>query len=434
MRRLYALGCLALSLSACAVESRAPVDEQIAANQEEIFGGTVDSGNAATVFLYAINGQFVEQCTGTLIKVNGSYGYILTAHHCEGMQYIKFGTNAPQQLNAPDFQVDQDYPHPNYGGQAGDAHDLRILRFQGANPGMTVVPVTTNPDGVTTQTMVDISGYGLTESGDSTTRRHVTMKLSKVNSQFLEVNQTTGKGSCSGDSGGPWYADVNGVKSVVAVTSYGDQNCVQYGDGGRVQLDLSWIQGIIGGTVMETCDSCFASATSDGGACGATIDACFNDQACSDLADCIYNCPANDQACVNTCASASPTGVDKYNAIYDCAICDTCSSLCDTSSCGGTTTTTTNAATTTSTTDAAATTGAGGSAATGGAGGAPADDSTSAGDPADGGNGTKTITTCVACAVGSSNDSDSAVATLACLAGLGIVIARRRRQSSGIRA
>lgn len=426
MRRLLlgALGGLVVSLSGCAVAPGAPTDEKVATNQEEIFGGSVDNTNAATVFVYAINGQYIEQCSGTLIAVNGSYGYILTAHHCEGMQYIKFGTNAPQQLDQPDFQVEQDFPHPMYGGQAGDAHDLRILRFVGANANMTVVPPASNPDGVTTQTMVDISGYGLTENGDSTTRRHVTMKLSSVNSQFLEVNQTSGKGSCSGDSGGPWYADVNGVKSVVAVTSYGDQNCTQYGDGGRVQLDYSWIQGVLGGTVMETCDSCFASATAMGGACAGTVDACFADTACSALVDCINGCGANaSQTCINNCASANPTGVDAYNAIFDCAICNTCASLCDTSSCGSNPTTTSSA--TTGSGDAV-TAGVGGATAAGGAGGAGGGATT--GDPADG-KGTTTVTTCVACTVGSTTSEDSAVAAAAGILGLGLVVARRRRRA-----
>lgn len=426
MRRLSAVGFLALSLSACAVESKAPVEEKTAAKQDEIFGGEVDDVNAATVFVYALNGNTVEQCSGTLIAVNGSYGYILTAHHCEGMQYINFGVDAPQHLEEPEYFVEEDYAHPNYNGAAGDPHDLRILRFTGTNPGLTIVPVTTNPDGATTQTTVDISGYGVTELGDSDVRRHVTMKLSnQTSSNFLRVNQTSGKGSCSGDSGGPWYASVNGVKSVVGVTSYGDIDCVQYGAASRVQLDLPWIESILAIPVTENCNSCFSSATSTLGACEATVDACFGDAQCTALSGCIYECAANDQACVNACAGDHPNGVDKYNAIIDCAVCDTCSALCDTSTCGSNPTTT--SAATTGSGGTSVTTGAGGSLSTGGAGGAS--DSTSAGDPADDGGGTKTVTTCVACAVGSSNDGDAAIATLACVAGLGVVIARRRRRS-----
>lgn len=426
MRRLAAVGFLALSVSACAVESTPPVEEKTAAKQDEIFGGVVDNGNAATVFVYAINGNTVEQCSGTLIAVNGSYGYILTAHHCEGMQYINFGVDAPQHLETPEYFVEADLAHPMYGGDAGDPHDLRILRFMGTNPGLTIVPVTTNPDGATTQTTVDISGYGVTEVGDSDVRRHVTMNLSnQTNQSFLRVNQTGGKGSCSGDSGGPWYASVNGVKSVVGVTSYGDLDCVQYGAASRVQLDLQWIDGVLAMPVTENCDSCFASATSAFGACESTFDGCFADSDCAALSACIYDCPSNSQTCVNTCAGQHPNSVDKYNAIFDCAVCDTCSSLCDTQSCGQSNPTTTNAATTGAGDTSA--TGTGGSTSAGGAGGAPADDSTSAGDPADDGGRTRTVTTCVACAVGSSSDeSEGALATLACLAGLGVVVARRR--------
>ncbi|MFO0616245.1 MAG: trypsin-like serine protease [Polyangiaceae bacterium] len=390
------------------MQEKPRVEEKVSSKQDEIFGGEVDDQNDATVFVYAINGQYIEQCSGTLIAVNQSYGYILTAQHCEGMQYIKFGTNAPQQLDQPDFQVEQDYAAPGYLNHAGDPHDLRILRFVGANPSMTVVPVAVPPDGVTTQTSVDLSGYGLTEVGDSETRRHVVMNVSNTDESFIYVNQQGGQGTCSGDSGGPWYASVGGVKSVVAVTSWGDVDCAVDGAGARVSLDYDWIQGIIGGAVPPpTCGSCFDSATSDGGACASEVDACFADAACSALNDCYSACPDGDNVCYDGCDQSNPGGIAKFNAITECTVCGACASVCDTSGCGSTPTTT----------DAAATSGAGGSPAAGGAGGGAAAD----------GHHTTTVTTCAACTVGSTDDASGALAALVGVAALGLVVARRRR-------
>lgn len=81
-----------------------------------------------------------------------------------------------------------------------------------------------------------------------------------------------------------------------------------------------------GTTEPASCNECFGGSTSQGGSCSGSVAACFNDDACGALADCINGCST--QACVQSCGDANPGGVAKYNAIFNC-VCDTgCKTEC----------------------------------------------------------------------------------------------------------
>ncbi|HTJ83806.1 MAG TPA: trypsin-like serine protease, partial [Polyangiaceae bacterium] len=169
-------------------------------------------------------------------------------------------------------------------------------------------------------------GYGITPTdGQNSKRNKVTVTIDTVYSNLLYHDQSDGKGTCSGDSGGPTI--YNG--KVVGVTSFGDQNCQYDGYDGRVQYVYnSFIAPYINAPITETCDTCFdEQVNTQGGQCYDEVQACLADTACKALNDCLNACGANDQTCVNTCASQHQAGINKYNAIFDC-FCGACSSLC----------------------------------------------------------------------------------------------------------
>jgi uncharacterized protein (TIGR03382 family) len=57
----------------------------------------------------------------------------------------------------------------------------------------------------------------------------------------LCFSQTDGKGKCSGDSGGPSFATIDGVTKVVGITSFGDQDCSQFGADTRTDVERDFL-------------------------------------------------------------------------------------------------------------------------------------------------------------------------------------------------
>ncbi len=440
MRRVL-LGCASLFIAqtvACNLEDPAPAEKPVAHQSLPIIGGTQDNVNSATVYLEGIEQGQGYSCSGTIIAVNGNVGYVLTAGHCVAgtIQTVVIGAN----LNtAVAHTALQQWQHPNYNTQTLN-YDFGMVAFDGADASTPIVQAATSPDGVAPNgTQLDMSGYGKTSSGQTgptTHRMHVselTNDLSAIQpidtSIKIGFDQQNGTGTCSGDSGGPAYLGTGSARRVVGVTSYGDQNCAIFGVSGRVSAVYStFIQPILNGQPpTQTCNTCVSSATSPGGSCDASVQACTGDAQCSALLTCFNACNANDQACFNACGTAHPAGVAKYNAIIDCAYCSSCTTLCDQSQCGSPTTsaTTSTGATKPTTSSTSSATGAGNGA--GGAGGA--DPSTGSGNAnTGGGNGSTTVTKCAACAVAPEDDGYGALAGMSVMGVLGLALSARRRR------
>jgi hypothetical protein len=276
-----------------------PPRETVQQTATPIYGGSVDTAHDAVVFLYANAGY---ACSGTIIATNGSSGYVLTAAHCDGMDYVIMADNLSCLNNsscAGIWQIAQQTVHPSYTGDVGDGYDFSLIRFIGANASTPVIAAASTPDGAAAGANIDLVGYGVTEFGDTDNRMHVVMPIDGVDGLFVAVDQTGGEGTCSGDSGGP---GILGGK-VVSVTSFGDNGCNEYGVGGRVQTVYnSYIAPFIGATPPAlTCDECLQVSTLPGGACGAATDACFANSSCSSLVECLDPCTT--QACVDSCAN-----------------------------------------------------------------------------------------------------------------------------------
>jgi hypothetical protein len=80
--------------------------------------------------------------------------------------------------------------------------------------------------------------------------------------------------------------------------------------------------GTTGGT--QTCDQCALDAQN--GVCAASVDACFNDPECADLATCIQGC-STDTCQLGCFDMASSTARSEYNQAADCN-CGQCAALC----------------------------------------------------------------------------------------------------------
>ncbi|MBL9026884.1 MAG: trypsin-like serine protease [Myxococcales bacterium] len=418
---------------ACSVEpSPDAPEERVAERDDSIIGGTADTTHKAVMWLY--DEDQGGSCSGTVIAKNGGTAWVLTAGHCEGIDFVIQANNYETCFNNNDpnceavYQVTADQAHPSWNGDAGNGYDFRILTISGA-ANAPVIPAAQNPDGLSPGSPIEAVGYGITPNNNSI-RRHVTETVDQLygTPPLIMADQTDGTGSCSGDSGGPVLFNGN----VVGVTSFGDQNCTQYGAYGRVQAVYStWIAGIIGGVVMPNCDDCFNSATQPNGACGSQYTACGNNQDCVDFATCINACTTD--SCIQGCVNAHPTGYDLYVAIIDCG-CSACASECA-NECGGSSSSSTGSGPGPTSTGATTGSGAGGDGVGGaGDGGAGDGGSTSSGgkkkkkkstDDAD------EDTTSSSCAVATVGSQRSDGYGLLGLGGIGLLagILRRRRRA-----
>lgn len=199
-------------------------------------------------------------CTGSLIGDN----LVLTAGHCANVAHpekmiIFFGTNfnaVVAQIKKGDHSsirpVVKVMRHEKYvvGDSSADdnAHtknDISLIRFQGAiATGFQKASLATSAQSNMLQqgSTVMLAGYGLSEfkqdpntgealssKGAGTLRQVGNIKILSIlpTGEEITFDQSTGRGACHGDSGGPAYvidAKTN-TNYVVGVTSRGGGDC-----------------------------------------------------------------------------------------------------------------------------------------------------------------------------------------------------------------
>ena len=74
----------------------------------------------------------------------------------------------------------------------------------------------------------------------------------------------------------------------------------------------------------EACQTCSFDSV-----CTTQAAECAAEPECLSLNDCANACPARDDACVQACVDANPSGVDPLVALIDCVYCDACLVTCD---------------------------------------------------------------------------------------------------------
>lgn len=273
----------ALLLAGCIAEPTLP-DEAAGTRESDIIGGTLDSGDPGVVLLYSSPGYI---CTAEVISPT----VLLTAAHCVSPQEVGqgatfrayFGADANagggQWINVKEVHNDPAFDSNNLEG----GHDVGIAIL--ASP-TTVKPLPYNRTAITSGMVgqsVRLVGYGLnnasTQSGAGT-KRQTTTKLYDYNSLLLHIG-TTGNETCNGDSGGPAFMNINGVETIVGVTSYGTIGCTGGGYDTRVDRYLAFIDQYVGNGGGNTCTpNCTGKVCGDNG-CGGSCGSCANGATCS---------------------------------------------------------------------------------------------------------------------------------------------------------
>ena len=259
---------VAVMLAACAPQhdpSSSVSAEQIAT--DNIIGGSIVEAldpiarsTVALIILDASNPQDVQQggCTGTLLDQNT----VLTAAHCipaRGAIIVAFTTNS-REVNSfthPKARLVRGvevHPEAFLNAQKGlqkNYADLALLRFEGTvAPGYRPVQLLPQNRQLRNGMTAILAGFGLTdgvrETSDDLLRKAA---VSISNAQFSPtetlMDETKGRGSCRGDSGGPAFVVLNGATLQFGVLSRGHNDpsntCRGYSIYTNINAHMSWI-------------------------------------------------------------------------------------------------------------------------------------------------------------------------------------------------
>jgi hypothetical protein len=340
----------------------------VAAAPDPIIGGTPaaqgEFPNVVGIVLTTSSG--VALCTGTLITDE----WVMTAAHCVYPPEAGFGsqsdvTNALRIyvgaltiFPAPsgnDGLVAQDSMFdPMFQGTSSSeiamGHDIGLIHLAAPVQGVTPVKLNFTASAAQSGLAVEQVGYGETSGGSNgmvgtvgtlydvaQTAAACASLIGVPDSMFLCFNQTNGTGKCSGDSGGPSFAQIDGQTLEVGVTSFGDQYCQVYGADTRTDFEKSFLTSII-----PSLDTCMSDSD-----CGSGYE-CFESQcilqpyspgglgsACSTNADCAStDCVATSNE-GTLCSMACTTGNDSTCPGGFTCIADGANGACVPGSSGG---------------------------------------------------------------------------------------------------
>lgn len=236
-----------LAAGGCALDDT----DQLSNLDQEIIGGTTATGDSSIValFIHAPGATSGSLCTGTVIAPRK----VLTAAHCVDPRIVGAGQVTEVVVGttlsgSPRFAVSSTVFNPAWNPnnlQAG--RDVGIVTL--AEPiALAPIPIIQTPysDALAAQP-IRIVGFGTNNhtGGGAGTKRTATTNVVDFDNAVIQIG-TTSRQTCHGDSGGPALQTINGVETVVGITSFGMDlltifQCFGGGFDARVDADLAFI-------------------------------------------------------------------------------------------------------------------------------------------------------------------------------------------------
>lgn len=238
MKHFLLISILSLSLIQCTPNKPEGDDLTTSSQDANIIGGNVVTPGLKTA--QHVVGLVVPRfgsCTGTLIDKN----IVITAAHCipsdPRSMYVVFSTSLKNANSSNAAPVIGAVVSPLWGKSNGakNTGDIAIIKFKGQAPtGYVPVNVLKNSYYLAPSAFTLLAGFGLddgaAQTGAGVLRETFTVLTNPRYSQTEAVlDQTIGRGTCNGDSGGPAFLLLNGAYYIWGITSRGDAQCRKTG-------------------------------------------------------------------------------------------------------------------------------------------------------------------------------------------------------------
>jgi V8-like Glu-specific endopeptidase len=282
------IGLFCSAITACGrVDEASPVSEE----GDSVIGGESDTGDPSVVAVYAqqpgSDAGFL--CTGSVIAPT----VVLTAAHCvspsetgRGATFTVLTSANINRSGGQQLAVREVHANPLWSTRnLAAGHDQGIVIL--AEP--TTLPVLPfNRQALASESIgkpLRIVGYGLNDGARQTgagVKRQVLTKLRSIAAMLIGVGDSR-HGTCNGDSGGPAFMKIDGVETIVGVTSYGNEDCSDGGFDARVDTDLAFIDAYLPRPCARACDGRSCGGDGCGGSCGS----CGEGDLCSDDGRCV---------------------------------------------------------------------------------------------------------------------------------------------------